>query len=403
VRVPPCLLLAACLCLGSLGCASAAKRANTTTPTSTPTQARAAADAADPLVSHATTEDQYGMLAGRVIDLGSGAPVDAYVRWECLNDPKEKSGDVEARSGYFTIQGCKAGKQYKLIARAKRGDRLVAGTSFVTAPNVNIFIKMSESFVTQQTPPLPGPPVPGDKSAETPKDLKKTGGQERSGWGPGIGSIAVPTPPPDTQPFLRPLAPQPPAQPTYPDGLVRIPPSVAQGTPAPTPTVTAPPPSCNLMGNQVGGRLYNLALRDLEGNVWEWRTNRRGKVVLLDFWKTSCPPCRAAIGNLKALQAAYGPVGLEVIGIACEPDGTPQEQALRVALLCRAQQTNYRLLLAGGLHNPVPDQFGVRYLPTLFLLDENGTILWIHEGGLSRDDDAVLRRQIERALNVQRQ
>jgi thiol-disulfide isomerase/thioredoxin len=400
VRVAPCLLLAACLCLGSLGCTSASRRSGgTAAPAGGATQARGAADTGDPLMNHAATEDHYGMLVGRVIDLGTGAPVDAYVRWECLDNPKEQPGDVEARSGYFTIQGLKPGKHYKLTARAKRGDRLVAGTSFVTAPDTNIFIKMSESFVTPQTPPLPGPPVPGDKSAEAPKDLKKTGAQERPSWGPGIGSIAVPTPPQDTRPYIHPMQPQTPTQPSYPDGLVRIPPSV----PSPGPTTSAVPPSCNLMGNQVGGRLYNLALRDVEGNPWEWRTNRRGKVVLLDFWKTSCPPCRAAISNLKSLQVAYGPVGLEVVGIACEQDGTPQEQALRVALLCRAQQTNYRLLLAGGLHNPVPEQFGVRYLPTLFLLDESGTILWIHEGGLARDDDAVLRRQIERALGVQRQ
>jgi thiol-disulfide isomerase/thioredoxin len=167
------------------------------------------------------------------------------------------------------------------------------------------------------------------------------------------------------------------------------------------------------MGNQVGGRLYNLALKDLNGDPWEWRTNRRGKLVLIDFWFVDCPHCRTAIPHLKQLQAQYGPYGLEVVGIACEKAGTVQEQALRVARLCQIQQTNYRLLLASGEANPVPVQFGVRVYPTLFLLDEDGKILWIHEGGFARDPRErdmnlepaslrVLRRQVEQGLGIGR-
>jgi len=75
----------------------------------------------------------------------------------------------------------------------------------------------------------------------------------------------------------------------------------------------------------------------------------QAKLVLLDFWYAGCVHCRTAIPHLKQLQAQYGPYGLEVVGIACEKAGTAQEQALRVARLCQIQQTNYRLLLAGGL------------------------------------------------------
>jgi hypothetical protein len=92
--------------------------------------------------------------------------------------------------------------------------------------------------------------------------------------------------------------------------------------------------------------------------------------------------------------------GLEVVGIACEQDGTPEQQSYRVAKVCQRLQTNYRLLLAGGRHNPVPEQFGVRVYPTMFLLDENGIILWRHDGGLRPDDLEVLRRTIEVKLGL---
>jgi thiol-disulfide isomerase/thioredoxin len=41
----------------------------------------------------------------------------------------------------------------------------------------------------------------------------------------------------------------------------------------------------------------------------------KGKVVILDFWATYCPPCIEEIPHLKALQAKYGPEQLRVIGL----------------------------------------------------------------------------------------
>jgi thiol-disulfide isomerase/thioredoxin len=418
VRVLPCLLLAVCLALAPLGCASFNKQRNGGAGASAAGDkagpVRAAADTSDPLVHHATAQDQYGMLAGNVFDMDVGRPIDAYVRWECVNDPKAEPRDVAATGGRFTIEGCQPGKHYKLTARAKRGGTLVAGVSFVTAPNVIVLIKVSERFATPGTPPLPGPPSPSED-----KGLKKTGGVEaRPGWAPGVGSINVPRPEdnrppaPPAQDWSKPATPA--QQPVYPPNLANVPNPLGGPAPKPQPqpqsgpTGAAVPPSCNLMGNQVGGRLYNLALRDLNGDPWEWRTNRRGKLVLLDFWRSDCIPCQQAIYHLKALQAQYGPYGLEVVGIACEKTGTTQEQTYRVARVCQRLQTNYRLLLAGGSHNPVREQFGVRVFPTLFLLDENGVILWTHEGGFTPPrhtagdpaDLQVLRRQIESRLGT---
>jgi thiol-disulfide isomerase/thioredoxin len=422
-------MLAACVGLAPLGCTSTQKRGgNAAASADKGAPARAAADTGDPLVRHATAQDQYGMLAGRVLDLGTGKLIDAYVRWECVDEPKAPSGDVAATGGLFTIQGCKPGKQYKLTARTKQGGTMLAGVSYVTAPSVVVLIKLSENFVTPATPPLPGPPVPGDKSADAQGGLKKTGATERPGWEPGVGAVAVPGIQ-DVRPYVRPMQPQqgwdqprPPSQGGFVPGIARgedgrpkdAPVRINPGAPDPSPNAppapsgavpmgAALPPSCNLMGNQVGGRLYNLALRDLEGNPWEWRTHRRGRLVLLDFWKHDCMPCRYAIEDLKKLQAEYGYAGLEVIGIACEERGSAQEQVYRAATVCQSAQTNYRLLLAGGTHNPVPEQFGVRAFPTLFLLDENGIILWVHEGGFRPDDRAWIRRQIEQRLGVRKQ
>lgn len=51
-----------------------------------------------------------------------------------------------------------------------------------------------------------------------------------------------------------------------------------------------------------------------EGNVQKLK-DHRGKVVILDFWATYCPPCIEEIPHLKALQAKYGPDELLVVGL----------------------------------------------------------------------------------------
>lgn len=51
-----------------------------------------------------------------------------------------------------------------------------------------------------------------------------------------------------------------------------------------------------------------------EGNVQKLK-DYRGKVVILDFWATYCPPCIEEIPHLKALQAKYGPDELLIVGL----------------------------------------------------------------------------------------
>jgi thiol-disulfide isomerase/thioredoxin len=131
-----------------------------------------------------------------------------------------------------------------------------------------------------------------------------------------------------------------------------------------------------------GKKLRNLALYGLDGQPWEFR-NRQGRLVLLDFWGTWCPPCVQAIPVLNILQEKYGRHGLEVIGIAYEW-GSPREQVEKVERVSRLKRIQYRVLLGGGYDTvcPVRHQFDVSAYPTLVLLDEDGMILWRNDQGL---------------------
>lgn len=61
-----------------------------------------------------------------------------------------------------------------------------------------------------------------------------------------------------------------------------------------------------------------LVLKDLQGRPIRLR-DYKGKVVLINFWATWCPPCRAEVPDLIKMQHEYRGRGLQVIGVTYPP------------------------------------------------------------------------------------
>jgi thiol-disulfide isomerase/thioredoxin len=163
------------------------------------------------------------------------------------------------------------------------------------------------------------------------------------------------------------------------------------------PNFQVPVPSCVL----VGKKLENFALYNLNGETWTWQRDRVGRVVLLDFWFTTCTPCVQAIPHLRDLQKKYGSQGFQVVGIA-EERGERVEQVQKVINARSRLGINYVTLLGGGGNGPCPvaTQFGVDSFPTLILLDDQGNILWRHTGALNAQMSAELDSAIRQRLGV---
>lgn len=83
----------------------------------------------------------------------------------------------------------------------------------------------------------------------------------------------------------------------------------------------------------------HLSFRDIRGKRIQLR-NYQGKVVLINFWATWCPPCRAEIPDLVKLQRQYRSRGLRVIGITYPP-----QKVSEVRMFARSLGVNYPVVL----------------------------------------------------------
>ena len=133
--------------------------------------------------------------------------------------------------------------------------------------------------------------------------------------------------------------------------------------------------------------LESLPLETLAGEPFEL-TARPGRVTVINFWATWCLPCRAEMRELDALWRAHGD-SLHVIGINF---GESRREALGYA---NNLNLGYTLLLDAT--GEAATRFGVRQLPTTFLLDDRLSLKRAYYGPLSVDrllrDMAALSRR----------
>jgi len=114
----------------------------------------------------------------------------------------------------------------------------------------------------------------------------------------------------------------------------------------------------------------------------------KGQVVYLDFWASWCVPCRESFPWMNRMQAELGRDGLTVIAVNVDRDRADAEQFLH------DHPAQFRIVYdPQGL---LPENFGVRGMPTSFLIDRGGRVESRHEGFRLRDRD-LLTQQV-RAL-----
>jgi peroxiredoxin len=115
-----------------------------------------------------------------------------------------------------------------------------------------------------------------------------------------------------------------------------------------------------------------LALKDVQGRRLRL-SDYKGKVVLLNFWATWCPPCRAEMPGLIKMQRQFQSRGLQVIGITYPP-----EKVGEVRRFIRKLGVNYPVALGTKETKALFDESET--LPVTIIIDRRGKILEHIEG-----------------------
>jgi peroxiredoxin len=110
-------------------------------------------------------------------------------------------------------------------------------------------------------------------------------------------------------------------------------------------------------------------LSDVNGHVIN-SDDFKGKVVVIDFWATWCPPCRAEMPGYVELQKKYEKDGLVIIGMSVDAQGPGV-----VKKFIEKNGINYQIVMAD---EAVQTAFGgaepISAIPTTFIIDRSGKI-----------------------------
>ena len=142
----------------------------------------------------------------------------------------------------------------------------------------------------------------------------------------------------------------------------------------------------------------DFTLNSIEDSIYTL-SNLNGNVILINFWATWCGPCRMEIPEFNELQKQYAEKGFKILGISVS-DNKKQLQNF-----VKSVAVDYDLLYGSSkeMNKIMKDYGGVYSVPSSFLLNRRGEIVWSYPGAVLKDYDpqtfATFVYEIEKSLS----
>ncbi len=118
-----------------------------------------------------------------------------------------------------------------------------------------------------------------------------------------------------------------------------------------------------------GGEVLDISFTDINGDKVDLAA-MKGKVVLVDFWATWCPPCLEEFPNMLKMYSEYHDEGLEIVGISLDEDVAGAKRFVEVNKIPWLMQIEGKSLE----ENKFSKKYNIPYLPSIFVIGKDGKI-----------------------------
>lgn len=140
----------------------------------------------------------------------------------------------------------------------------------------------------------------------------------------------------------------------------------------------------------IGNKAPSFTLKDTNGKTVSL-SDFSGKVVIIDFWTTWCPPCKESSKELEKLHRKYGERDVVVLGVSMDSGSGAAQKVMDFA---GRHSLTYRMLLDDG---KASESYAVRSIPVTYVLDKKHIIVNIHTGYMPGMGERIAG-QIEKLL-----
>jgi thiol-disulfide isomerase/thioredoxin len=126
-----------------------------------------------------------------------------------------------------------------------------------------------------------------------------------------------------------------------------------------------------------GGKMISLA-------------SLKGRWVMVNYWASWCTPCTTELPHLEALQKTHADKPFTIVAVNIDPDRASADAFLRKQPLA--------LTVLFDTANRTTERFGITAMPTTFIIDPAGNIVWTHRG-YEPGDEATYAAKVLELLN----